>query len=145
MKAFNQEKALVGAFSVIVKTGYGSGHGTASALRYQLLTRCLDIVTSGHLHMNRCWREVFQFLIRHHCMSCFVNVHINAGVMWEREKDKSHSDMLPLFMVFGRLILFRFSNRKYVPDMHTLQKQYFKMLRMKSCTSQMGRLVCKDQ
>ena len=55
---------------------YGSGHGTASHLRYQLLTQCLNIVTSGHLHMNRCWRDVFQFLIRHHCMSCFVNVHL---------------------------------------------------------------------
>ena len=30
VSAFNQEKALVGAFSVIVKTGYGSIYSTTS-------------------------------------------------------------------------------------------------------------------
>ena len=36
--------------------------------------------------------------------------------MWEREKDKYHTDMLPLFMVFGSQILI--SNT--VSDMYAL-------------------------
>ena len=60
---------------------YGSGHGTASSLRYQLLTQCLNIVTSGHLPPHSCWRDVFQFLIT----ACHVFIFIiNVGVILKR-------------------------------------------------------------
>ena len=71
------------------------------------------------------------------CHVLLMCIYINVGVMWEKEKDKYHTDMLPVFMVFGSQILFSNS----VPDMYALYKQYFKMLRMKSDTSQMGHLV----